>query len=426
MKMTYFELGNKYANKDNDFNAIIAFKKSLSKNYEISSVLNLGVSYKNVGLEKMALLQYNLAIKNRQNNKTKSHLPPYEYTNRADIYRELGKFELMMEDINLAFSYKQNISQAYRILAKYEMMKGNFNVCIEFLTKIIENDPSNLDGWKDRAIAHKLIKNFDCAIQDYIVLKEKVQNPIPIIYQLGKCYFEKGNLEMANKYYDEFLLTGNFKTPYEKPEYKYGIVQHIDIERGFGYIFAPTWFALFDSVYFNLEQINTQVNVGDRVRFEMKYGIFKREFKPAAINVEFYDKISEVNLKKHLIFHGIIHWSQNSFRAYKNLKYLLAFFPDRFYYPIQLLNIEKKILNRAERDGFCYVEFQLEIDSSDIPTFSNFKFIEEENFYSYKLKDRVTRIKSNLSDNYWNCDTCGGDSNTGCQYFDQTECPKFT
>ena len=29
-------------------------------------------------------------------------------------------------------------------------------------------------------------------------------------------------------------------------------------------------------------------------------------------------------------------------------------------------------------------------------------------------------------DNYWSCDICDGNSETGCLYFDPTECPKHT
>lgn len=31
-----------------------------------------------------------------------------------------------------------------------------------------------------------------------------------------------------------------------------------------------------------------------------------------------------------------------------------------------------------------------------------------------------------LSGNYWSCDICDGDSDTGCLYFDPTECPRHT
>lgn len=61
--MTYFELGKAYSAKNNDFNAIEAYLSSLSKNCELASVNNIGVAYQNLGLQKQALVQYNIAVK---------------------------------------------------------------------------------------------------------------------------------------------------------------------------------------------------------------------------------------------------------------------------------------------------------------------------------------------------------------------------
>jgi len=41
-----------------------------------------------------------------------------------------------------------------------------------------------------------------------------------------------------------------------------------------------------------------------------------------------------------------------------------------------------------------------------------------------KIKLQRVRAKSSYADNYWTCDICGGNSETGCLYFDPTECPR--
>ncbi|MDQ2863775.1 MAG: hypothetical protein M3R50_09055, partial [Bacteroidota bacterium] len=33
--------------------------------------------------------------------------------------------------------------------------------------------------------------------------------------------------------------------------------------------------------------------------------------------------------------------------------------------------------------------------------------------------------KMGLNESCWTCDICDGDNETGCQYFDPSECPKF-
>jgi len=42
------------------------------------------------------------------------------------------------------------------------------------------------------------------------------------------------------------------------------------------------------------------------------------------------------------------------------------------------------------------------------------------------LQSHRTKISISGSsfDNYWSCDICGGNSETGCLYFDPTECPR--
>lgn len=47
-----------------------------------------------------------------------------------------------------------------------------------------------------------------------------------------------------------------------------------------------------------------------------------------------------------------------------------------------------------------------------------------------KVNFQRPKTKSSYSggsfDNYWSCDICDGNSETGCLYFDQTECPRHT
>jgi hypothetical protein len=44
--------------------------------------------------------------------------------------------------------------------------------------------------------------------------------------------------------------------------------------------------------------------------------------------------------------------------------------------------------------------------------------------------ERKTRTRPSSNSfsiqNFWRCDICDGDQDTGCMYFDPTECPKFT
>jgi len=43
---------------------------------------------------------------------------------------------------------------------------------------------------------------------------------------------------------------------------------------------------------------------------------------------------------------------------------------------------------------------------------------------NFKKQSLINNDWDNDGD-YWTCDICDGDSSTGCQYFDPTECPKF-
>lgn len=41
-------------------------------------------------------------------------------------------------------------------------------------------------------------------------------------------------------------------------------------------------------------------------------------------------------------------------------------------------------------------------------------------------EESYDNFDQNLGEDYWSCEICGGDQNTGCLYFDPTECPKRT
>ncbi|MEB2774563.1 CpXC domain-containing protein [Algoriphagus sp. D3-2-R+10] len=50
-----------------------------------------------------------------------------------------------------------------------------------------------------------------------------------------------------------------------------------------------------------------------------------------------------------------------------------------------------------------------------------------EGLNSNKPSQRIqysVRVSSSASFNYWTCDICDGDSDSGCMYFDPTECPR--
>lgn len=426
--MTYFKLGQTYASKNNYFNAIEAHLNSLTIDHDLASVLNLGVIYDNIGLEKQAFNQYCIAIQNREKGKINNHLPPFEYTNRAEMYRFMGKSDLMKSDIDKAFSYKKNISQAYKVLARNEIMNCNFELGFEYFTKIIENDATKISSWRQRAEAYMLIGQYDKAITDYKKITEIIKKPVNSIYQIGKCYFESGNKELATEFYNLVPLAAEFKPSYEMPTYHYGIIQYIDIVKGFGFIFGPTWLNSFDSIFFKIKDVETSVKVGEKVRFELSYKKNNNLFKPNAKKIEVWNRISFPNFKKHLTYHGVIHYSQNAFRSDSELKYLYVFYPHNLYYPLDSLkpNINQTILNVAEKQGYVFVEFNLTIDENEFPTFSNIKQIEKENTYSYKFKNNVKQENIDSSSNYWKCNICDGDNETGCLYFDQTECPKHT
>ena len=42
------------------------------------------------------------------------------------------------------------------------------------------------------------------------------------------------------------------------------------------------------------------------------------------------------------------------------------------------------------------------------------------------INEEVQNIEKQtvIVNRYWSCDICGGDSDTGCLYFDPTECPR--
>jgi len=420
---THFTRGLRYANKNNEFNAIESYLESIQIDKELKSINNIGVCYGTIGLQKQAFKQYSHAIKNREKGLISNNLTPLEYTNRADLFRIMGKYDLMESDIRKAFSYKKDFSSAYRVLAAKEIMNCNFKLGIDYLTKIIENDITIKSSWRERAKMYMVIGQYENAIKDYKQLSEMMEKPLMSIYQIGKCYFENGDKESASEFYNRFLQSGEFKASYEIPEYQYGIVQHIDNKKGYGFILGSTWSSSFDSIFFRIKDTKTSINIGERVRFELNYSIHNNLFKANAKQVELWNRISNPDFRKHSIYHGIIHFAKNAFCMANDLKYLYVFYPHSLYYPLDSIPLN---IDRKENEDYVFVEFKIAIDENENPIFSDFKRIEKENIFSDKFENKSIAEIGNISSDFWTCNICDGDSSTGCLYFDPTECPKFT
>ena len=75
-----------------------------------------------------------------------------------------------------------------------------------------------------------------------------------------------------------------------------------------------------------------------------------------------------------------------------------------YFYMTELQEVENK-------------KYEMKLDQQLIDFKSGDKML---NYFFEKSKQMTSEPS------FWDCEICGGDNNSGCLYFDPTECPKFS
>ncbi len=89
-------------------------------------------------------------------------------------------------------------------------------------------------------------------------------------------------------------------------------------------------------------------------------------------------------------------------------------------------NIEQKILSQIKEKMQLDNPFKMLLGLGRIENIKLFNLVLEYSAFFLKKVEKLKKLSRGVaSGGSWNCDICGGNQFSGCQYFDITECPKF-
>jgi hypothetical protein len=239
-----------------------------------------------------------------------------------------------------------------------------------------------------------------------------------------------GDIENAEINYQQFISKGLWDYPYTILNWNIGIVQFIDKQKGFGFVFGSTWFNSFDSIFFKLSNCVKIPNKGDRVRFAIKYTSHKGKYEATAEQIEPHNSFDILQHKLANTFHCIIHDKPNAFKASSDLKYIHIFYPQETLYPISLIanKLDENSRNSLHNEAYLFAEAQIQLQDNFIPEIVTLKPIENNNGFANKIVVKPTyghrrRYSRYPSYSSWTCSICDGDAETGCQMSDPQNCP---
>lgn len=113
-------IGIKYANEKNYFNALSFYLKSEKyEGIEILTYNNIGNMFKKLGLNEIALIYFDKCISRYEDGeRVKDAKYWLYYSNRAEVFRSYGDIELMQMDIKKSLNIKS--SALVRVLTNQE------------------------------------------------------------------------------------------------------------------------------------------------------------------------------------------------------------------------------------------------------------------------------------------------------------------
>ena len=121
---------------------------------------NRGNVYRDIGKIDKAIEDYNSA----------TYLDPNDtnaYNNRGNAYFDKNEIDTAIEDYNTAIELKLDYDDAYYNRGNAYLIKGNFNLALQDFSKVVELDPDDANAYIIRGDAYLEKGDFDQALQDF-------------------------------------------------------------------------------------------------------------------------------------------------------------------------------------------------------------------------------------------------------------------
>lgn len=426
----YLNMGYDYASRSNYFNAFKAYQASFEVDgHPLKTLNNMGALYKKMGLERKALQKFSKVTQLIEEGQNEDGFEPFKsYLNRTELFLIQGKRNKTLCDLQTAHSlllqnqfgaFSLYSPELYLVFAKDAILYGDFEKGLDYLSKRLQYSMPQENSLMLRGFIYSLLRVYDKALSDY---KQAALNNINAIYYVGKMYYMLGDFENAKENYclfTEKYSKANLNTAYpyyDTPQYKHGIVQYINYEKKYGFIFGSTWYSQFDSIYFKFKDCIKVPKLNERVKFDIEYTMYLNKFEPKAIKIEPSSMCVSINNNKQInisrTFHAIAHLKSNAFRQMFNFQYLQVFFPLSFNYPLLGDFIDKlpsHLLEKKEQNDYLFLEITINFDSLGVPNFESVDSIKINNKYADSKIIGANRYKQKQNDffNQESCSICG-------------------
>ncbi len=212
---TYRIIGDVYFAKNDLETAIEYYGMALEIDPNNEQTLNnRGNTYHEMGLEALALQDYDHAISVYKNS--------YTYTNRANYWLKQGEYEKSLADCKKATQLDYNNAEAYYCVGLVENAKGNATVSLENFNKAIAIQNNRADFYNGRGLALFQLKEYGDALEDFEQAVTIDPSDAAARDRILDCRQNLGNSAIAQETSEEWEDWGDEET-IEEDDTKYEI-----------------------------------------------------------------------------------------------------------------------------------------------------------------------------------------------------------
>jgi len=156
----YRVIGDTYFAKGEAEQAIEYYSMALNKDPDDQKTLNnRGNTYQQLGMNSLALADYDHAVAVTQNSHT--------YTNRAKFWLNQGEYDKALVDCRRASQLDYKNAEAYYYIGQVENAKGNTQRALSNFNKAVEINDQRADFYNGRGLALFKLNEFEDALDDF-------------------------------------------------------------------------------------------------------------------------------------------------------------------------------------------------------------------------------------------------------------------
>ena len=128
---------------------------------------------------------------------------------RGLIHLKREEYNKAQESFRAAIIAKPDLGLAYTALSQLYRQFRKKSAAVTVLKNAIENDPEEMNHFRDLGEVYSSLKQFSKAIQLFETAHQEKPSNAPLTYLLGEAYFMHGDLQSAEIYVKRYLRMGH-------------------------------------------------------------------------------------------------------------------------------------------------------------------------------------------------------------------------